>query len=113
LLAIDERSVLAANIDDDVIAAFGNDLGMVARHARIGDDEILISFTAYAERRVIERGDLLLASDNHHKFGELPGKRAQRCHGLCGHTRSFQIVVKEEHTEVSAGTPSWGPGEDD
>src|SRR5262249_42127844 len=52
-LAIDVGSVFAALVDDEQFTVFGADVGVIAGDARIGDDEILVYFSADGEGRVI------------------------------------------------------------
>ena len=53
-LAVDERSMLAALVDDAELAVFGGDQGVVAGDARVGDDQVLVHLAAHRERSVVE-----------------------------------------------------------
>src|ERR1700730_12203952 len=60
--AIDKGSVFAADVDDKKLTVFGNNRGMLARNARVGDDQVAIDFAAHGIRSVIQRQCLLIAS---------------------------------------------------
>ena len=59
--SIDERAMLAALIDNEELAVLRHNRSMLARHARIGDDQIAIHLPPHRVRRVIQRQRLLLA----------------------------------------------------
>lgn len=62
LLPIDEGPVLAPLIDNAVFAINQDDLGMVARDTRVGNDEVLLGTTANREWHLLQRDlPLLLA----------------------------------------------------
>ena len=75
-LSIYVGAVFAAEIDEEKILPLLHDLRMVARHARVGDHQILIDFASDRERRAVQNEVLLLASLHEDKGGKHTGARA-------------------------------------
>src|SRR5690349_5952027 len=62
LLTVDEGPMLASLIDNAIFAVNQDDLGMIARDPRIGNDEVLLGTTANREWHLLQRDlPLLLA----------------------------------------------------
>jgi hypothetical protein len=62
--------MLASQVDDAEDAVFRDDLRVIARDARIRDDQVFIDFSSHAERTVIEVDDALLVPLDKHKRGK-------------------------------------------
>src|ERR1022692_3070265 len=88
---VDERTVLAALIDEEKPFSFENDQRVIARNSWIGDHQILIDLTAHAERSSIEDDVLLLVTLHQHQRGKHAGTRGLRTayriqdHGMWRH----------------------------
>ena len=52
-LSVDKGAVAAADIDDEKFPFFGNNLGMFAGDARVGNHNIAISFAPHGEGAVV------------------------------------------------------------
>ena len=72
-LSIDERAVLAAQVDQEKRLPFLHDLGMVARDARVGDHQIFIHFPSHGERSAVQNDVLLLTALHKHQGGKHSG----------------------------------------
>jgi hypothetical protein len=68
--AVDERPMLAPQVDQEKLLALLCDLRMVARYARIGDHQILVHLPPHRERRAVQDNILLLASLHKHQRRE-------------------------------------------
>src|SRR5215472_1745481 len=73
LLSVDEGPVLASLIDDAVLAVHQDDLGVIARDAWVGDDEVLLRPAADGEWYFLQRDLALLLPFDKHQIGILPG----------------------------------------
>src|SRR5579871_20991 len=69
-LAVNESAVLAALIDKKKSALFEHDESVIARHARIGDDQILIDLAPHAEGRAVQDDILLFISLDQYQRGK-------------------------------------------
>ena len=69
-LAINEGPMLAALVDDVETSIFGNDDCVIARNARVGNDEILINLATDGERAVVEIDGLLFIALHEHQGGK-------------------------------------------
>ena len=83
-LSVDEGAVLAAQVDQEKILSLLHDLGVVARDARVGDDQVFINLAADVERRAVQDNVLLLGSLYEDKRGKHTGTGAV-ADGVQGH----------------------------
>src|SRR5438094_1735273 len=74
-LSVDVGSVLAALVDHPVGAVIRDNLGVVARYARIGDYQVLVDLAADTERTMDERKSTLLAPLHQDERGKNPWSR--------------------------------------
>src|SRR5208282_2024034 len=72
-LSVDERTVLAAEVDQEKVLTLLHDLGMVAGDARVGDDQVFVDFAANIERGAIESDVPLLAALHEDQCGKYSG----------------------------------------
>ena len=63
--AVQERAMLAALVDHKKFVVFRDDDGMIARHTRVADHQILLSLTSYREWRVVNRKTAGLVALDH------------------------------------------------
>src|SRR5215467_10885515 len=54
LFAVYESPVLASLVNDEKLSVFGGDQRVIARHSRIGDDQVLIDFSANGKRAMCQ-----------------------------------------------------------
>src|SRR5581483_9133011 len=73
--AIHECAVLAALVDDPEGAILRHDLGMVARDARISDDQVFIDLPPNTKRTMDERNRALFAALHQDERGRHAGAR--------------------------------------
>ena len=94
LLAIDKSPVLAALVDDAELPVFGHDQGMIARHTRIRDHQILINFSPYAEGTMVEIDVALLVALDEDQDGEYSGAgvRYWTSNGLESHGATAEVL---------------------
>src|SRR5215472_6023941 len=69
-LAIDEGSMLAPLILDETFAAVGDDEGMIAGDAWVGDGQVFLHFAADGKRGVINVQSALFGSVNKNEAGK-------------------------------------------
>src|SRR5947209_11880218 len=69
-LAIDEGTVLAAQVLNEKAAIFRDEEGMVTRDPRVGDNQVFVHLAADAERRVVESQHPLLADMDEDQAGK-------------------------------------------
>ncbi len=89
-LSVDERAVLAAQIDEEEFLPLLHDLRVVARDARVGDHQIFIDFPSHRERRAVQDDVLLLAALHKHKGGKHTGAGTVMTDCAKGHEWSFR-----------------------
>src|ERR1700682_440573 len=69
-LAVNKCAVLAALIYEKKTLAFQDNLGVVARYARIGDDKVFVYLTSHTERSAVEDNIFLLIALHQHQGGK-------------------------------------------
>ena len=63
-LPVDVRTMLAALVDDEKVPVFGHNERMVARHARVGNHQVLVDLAAHGKRRAVHDNRSLLVTLN-------------------------------------------------
>ena len=71
-LAVDERSMFTALVNDEEFSVFGCDQGVIAGDTRVGDDQVLVDFPSYGEGSVVEIEGALLVALNEDECREDP-----------------------------------------
>ncbi len=65
-----------------------HNLRVVARYARVGDDEVFINLATHAERRAVEHDIFLIVALDKHQRGKHTGTRTVVTDGTQGHEMS-------------------------
>ena len=89
--SVDERAVLAAQIDEEEFLPVLHDLRVVARDPRVRDHQIFIDFPSHRERRAVQDDVLLLATLHKHKGGKHTGTGTAVTDCAKGHEWSFRV----------------------
>ena len=90
-LSVDERAVLAAQVNEEKLLPVLHDLRMVPRDPRVRNHQILVDLPSDRERRAVQNDVLLLATLHKDKGGKHTGARSVMTDCAKGHEWSFSV----------------------